>query len=181
MKFTLQSLRPADVGRAGSSLRLDLSGTVSDDLRALTLYAQRGTDGRPALAISDMIILFARTMRALFQRPGDLAFDPLHARLASPSSVTARDAAMVVLVLRAARARIRLTSENLVDALDLAALAGIDESYVRRLVRGGSLVRLSVAKPRRNKISAQTRGPIEGNSARVMLASRGVVPFSVTP
>lgn len=163
MKLRLENLTPADVARAGRGLRSGFGLALGDWLRVLTTYAQRNEAGD-----ANVCLYLDEAMRALFAPPGQLDYDPLHAKLATPDPIAAPDAAKVVIVLRAARARIRLlgNGEHGVDAPDLAALAGIDESYVRRLARGGVLARLS-----------SPRGPITAASARVFLEKRGVVPF----
>lgn len=167
----LMDLHPNDVGRAAGFLRAGAIGIIAD-LRALTTFAQNGGG-----SITVHQRRLERAMLAFFAAPGEIDFDPLHARLRTPDPEQAPEAAQVVTVLRGARGRIRLQREHAIEAPDLAVLAGVDESYVRKLARSGGLTRAPSPARRRGRAPSHTRAAIEEASAISFLTTRGVHPW----
>lgn len=107
------------------------------------------------------------TIAAFFALPGEASFDPMRYRFPATGIPAVR---AVVLVLQAARGRCRLYADDRITVPELAALAGVDASYCRRLAREGVLVRCTP--------EAGSRSPIEGATAARFLREHNVAPWS---
>lgn len=169
----LADITPADLEDAAATLRPSES-VLGADLELLLRFGQRGS-----LAARARQRLY-RVMLTLFASPG-ADIDPLHARLHTPDATSAPEAACVVAVVRAARARLCLATEEAVDVADLAVLCGLDASTVRLMARQGKLHRTSSAHPRPGAAKPGRNAPITAASALALLRERHVAPWGGPP
>lgn len=168
----IEDLTPAVVARAAQTLRPGEQGRhLAADLRALTPFAKTGEGD-----LDDAAERLDRVMRTLYQRPGEIDFDPLRTKIRTPMDAKAPEDAKVIAIVRAARGRIRLDREDLIEAPDLAALVGVDESLIRRFARAGKLTRSKPVPDRTER--GHIRAPITGTSARKLLIERGISPYA---
>ncbi len=172
----LAEIQPRDAERAARQL-LPAAPRVAADLRALVAFAQAGAGAEEARE------RFARVMPALFAAPGDVDFDPMLARLRPMDGQVPAPVATALVVLRAVRGRLRLALEGVIEPADLAALCGVDDSYIRLMARQGRLKRASSGDARRRRrpgVKVPGRNaPITRASAEQLLGERGIAPYGV--
>lgn len=170
----LADVQPRELDTAARALRPGMP-SLGADLKFLLRFAHRGERAEEARR------RFDRVMPLLFAAAGALNFDALHAKVRTPDPVEAPDAARAVVVIRAARGRLRLAAEHAIEGPDLAALSGLDESTVRWMARRGKLERgQSTSRAGASKKPGRN-APITAASAEALLRERNVSPFGAAP
>lgn len=162
----IATLSPSGLRAAARTLKPGAGAAErGNDLVTMLRWAQGAPDIGDRAAVEAAL---GRTLATFFARPGEIDIDPYRYRIRTPDGASAPAAAAVVAVVRAARGRLRLTRDGVIDSPDLAALASADESYIRRLARAGVLARAGEAP----------RAPITAASAVQLLQRRGVAGFT---
>ncbi len=157
----IAKLTPSGLQRAARAVKQGPDDAQrSNDLLALLRFA-KGVRG----AASDRETLepaLLRTIVAFFARPCELDVNPYRYRIPTNEGGNGANLDTIIAVVRAARGRLRLANEGVIDSPDLAALASADESYIRRLAREGVLQRAG----------STPRAPLTGASATLFLQRR---------